>query len=188
MRGASAFVESVFSGVKRLLRDFAATMSPELLELYVFIHYNWAYDFMRPTIDEIVKAYLEVYGPEEREEDVDESDGEEDEDGEDGDRSHSWGWGSSSTSRMRMCTRSRTSSRTHVLTLRFAQARHLTQTRHWISGARCTLEISGTYQTCRLSVMRCSYTVLRFISLTFDVMYAGLRFGAAEYCEGTGDG
>ena len=37
MKGASASVESVFSGVKRLLGDFAATMSPEVLELYVFI-------------------------------------------------------------------------------------------------------------------------------------------------------
>ena len=54
----SHHVESVFSGVKRLLGDFAATMSPEVLELYVFIHYNWQYDFMRPTIDEIVKTYI----------------------------------------------------------------------------------------------------------------------------------
>ena len=38
MKGASACVESVFSGVKRLLGDFAATMSPEILEMYVFVH------------------------------------------------------------------------------------------------------------------------------------------------------
>ena len=31
-------------------------MAPEVLELYVFIHYNWQYEFMRPSIDEIVKA------------------------------------------------------------------------------------------------------------------------------------
>ncbi|MDC0525960.1 hAT family dimerization domain-containing protein [bacterium] len=37
MKGASACVESVFSGVKRLLGDFAATMSPEMLEMYVFV-------------------------------------------------------------------------------------------------------------------------------------------------------
>ena len=40
MKGAASCVESVFSGVKRLLGDVAATISPELLELYVFIHYN----------------------------------------------------------------------------------------------------------------------------------------------------
>ena len=84
MKGASSCVESVFSGVKRLLGDFAATMSPEVLELYVFIHYNWEYEFMRPTIDEIVKAYVAAYGPDEREEDVevDEDDAEDEEGGE----------------------------------------------------------------------------------------------------------
>ena len=70
MKGASASVESVFSGVKRLIGDFASRMAPEVLELYVFIHYNWQYEFMRPTIDEIVKAYVKAYGPEAREEDL----------------------------------------------------------------------------------------------------------------------
>ena len=70
MKGASACVESVFSGVKRLLGDFAQRMSPEVLELYVFIHYNWQYEWMRPTIDEIVEAYTKMYGSEAREEDV----------------------------------------------------------------------------------------------------------------------
>ena len=63
MKGASANVESVFSGVKRLLGDFAATMSPEVLELYVFIHYNYSYEWLRPTTQEIVDAYLATYGP-----------------------------------------------------------------------------------------------------------------------------
>ena len=63
MKGASANVESVFSGVKRLLGDFAATMSPEVLELYVFIHYNYLYEWLRPTTQEIVDAYLATYGP-----------------------------------------------------------------------------------------------------------------------------
>ena len=58
MKGASACVETVFSGVKRLLGDFAATMSPEILEMYVFVHYNWQYEFMRPTIAEIDAAYM----------------------------------------------------------------------------------------------------------------------------------
>ena len=55
-----ACVESVFSGVKRLLGDFFQRMSPEVLELHVFIHYNFQYEFMRPSIEEIVNAYLEV--------------------------------------------------------------------------------------------------------------------------------
>ena len=62
MKGASACVESLFSGVKRLLGDFAATMSPEILEMYVFVHYNWQYEFMRPSIEEIVHAYIKIYG------------------------------------------------------------------------------------------------------------------------------
>ena len=62
MKGASACVESVFSGVKRLLGDFTATMSSEILEMYVFVHYNWQYEFMRPTIKEIVDAYIKIYG------------------------------------------------------------------------------------------------------------------------------
>ena len=70
MKGAASCVESVFSGVKRLLGDFAATMSPEILALYVFIHYNWQYEWMQPTIDEIVKAYKSVHGSEAREDDV----------------------------------------------------------------------------------------------------------------------
>lgn len=56
MKGASACVESIFSGVKRLLGDFAATMSPELLELYVVraLQQLAVYGFMRPSIDDIL--------------------------------------------------------------------------------------------------------------------------------------
>ncbi|MDC0525959.1 hypothetical protein OAO87_03075 [bacterium] len=53
-------------------------------------HYNWQYEFMRPSIEEIVAAYTKIYGKEPLEEDVanksDGSDGDgeesEDEDGE----------------------------------------------------------------------------------------------------------
>ena len=92
MKGASSCVESVFSGVKRLLGDVAATMSPELLELYVFIHYNWQYEWMRPSVEEIVAAYKVAYGSEAKEEDLasdsdsdggDEEEEEEEEDEED---------------------------------------------------------------------------------------------------------
>ena len=49
----------------RLLGDFAgdSMMSPEVLELYVFIHYNYFYEWLRPTTQEIVDAYLATYGP-----------------------------------------------------------------------------------------------------------------------------
>ena len=90
MKGASSNVESIFSGVKRLLGDFAATMSPEILELYVFIHYNMQYDFMRPTVEEIVEAYLKLYGPEARAEDIDDGesdDGEADDEADEADDS-----------------------------------------------------------------------------------------------------
>ena len=70
MKGASACVESVFSGVKRLLGDFSQRMSPEVLELYVFIHYNWQYEWMRPSIEEVVQAYIKVHGPNACEEDI----------------------------------------------------------------------------------------------------------------------
>ena len=88
MKGALACVESVFSGVKRLLGDFAQRMSPEVLELYVFIHYNNQYEFMRPTVEEIVVAYLKLHGTDPLEEDIvpdlDFDADEEEEDGEDG--------------------------------------------------------------------------------------------------------
>ena len=42
--------------------------------MYLFIHYNWQYDFMRPSWKEIVDAYLQCYGREPREEDLDLSD------------------------------------------------------------------------------------------------------------------
>ena len=81
-KGASACVESVFSGVKRLLGDFAQRMSPEVLELHVFIHYNFQYEFMRPSIEEIVNAYLKLHGHVPLEDDLVESEPEDgDEDG-----------------------------------------------------------------------------------------------------------
>ena len=62
-------------------------MSSEILELYVFIHYNWQYEFLRPSIEEIVKAYLATYGSEPFPEDLEEeelySEDEEDDDEED---------------------------------------------------------------------------------------------------------
>ena len=45
-------------------------MHPDLLELYMFIHYNARYDWLRPTIEEIVAAYKAAYGSSARESDV----------------------------------------------------------------------------------------------------------------------
>ena len=58
-------------------------MSPEILEMHVFVHYNWQYEFMRPSIAEIVEAYLKIYGPEARVEDLEDESDSEDGDGSD---------------------------------------------------------------------------------------------------------
>jgi hypothetical protein len=41
-----------------------------------FLHYNYKYDWLRPTLEEIVDAYTKLYGKESRESDI-ESDGSE---------------------------------------------------------------------------------------------------------------
>ena len=38
------------------------------------LHYNYKYDWLRPTLEEIVDAYTKLYGKESRESDI-ESDG-----------------------------------------------------------------------------------------------------------------
>ena len=44
---------------------------------------NWKYDFMRPSIDEIVSTYVKRYGPEQKEDDLElDSSEEEEEEGE----------------------------------------------------------------------------------------------------------
>lgn len=62
MKGSSANIETVFSGAKRLLGDFASTLGPHLLEMYAFIHYNFPINLMQPTVEEIVKAYEALHG------------------------------------------------------------------------------------------------------------------------------
>jgi hypothetical protein len=47
---------------------------PQLLSDYAFLHYNYKYDWLRPTLEEIVDAYTKLYGKESRESDI-ESDG-----------------------------------------------------------------------------------------------------------------
>ena len=41
-------------------------MDPQLLSDYAFLHYNYKYDWLRPTLQEIVDAYGRLYGKESR--------------------------------------------------------------------------------------------------------------------------
>ncbi|KAK3271237.1 hypothetical protein CYMTET_20404 [Cymbomonas tetramitiformis] len=46
------------SGAGSLLADFhAGALGAEMLEAYMFIRHNWQYGFLRPSTEEIVKAY-----------------------------------------------------------------------------------------------------------------------------------
>ena len=83
---ASANVETVFSGAGRLSMK-SHCLSPQFLSDYAFLHYNYKYDWLRPTLEEIVDTYTKL-GKESRESDIEldgssaaeevEEDGEED--------------------------------------------------------------------------------------------------------------
>ena len=49
-------------------------LGPQLLSDYVFLHYNYKYDWLRWTLEEIVDTYAKLYGKESCELDI-ESDG-----------------------------------------------------------------------------------------------------------------
>ena len=70
---ASANVETVFSGTGRISAK-SRTLDPELLSDYAFLHYNYKYDWLRPTLDEIITAYKKLYGKEQHESDADSED------------------------------------------------------------------------------------------------------------------
>ena len=53
---ASAKVETVFSGAGRL-RMKSHYLGPQLLSDYAFLHCNYKYDWLRPTLEEIVDTY-----------------------------------------------------------------------------------------------------------------------------------
>jgi hypothetical protein len=72
---ASANVETVFSGAGRISMK-SHCLCPQILSDYAFLHYNYKYDWLRPTLEEIVDAYTKLYGKESRESDI-ESDGSE---------------------------------------------------------------------------------------------------------------
>ena len=41
-----------------------STMDPELASNYTILHYNFSYDFLEPTDEEVVAAYLQENGEE----------------------------------------------------------------------------------------------------------------------------
>ena len=59
-KAAAANVESVFSGAGKFTQK-AKSAGHMLLSRMVRLHYNWKYPFLRPTIEEVVKRYLEKF-------------------------------------------------------------------------------------------------------------------------------
>ena len=53
-------METVYSGATSKLSDEAQMLGDDMLAAYVFDHYNWKYIFLRPTVNEIVEAYLKL--------------------------------------------------------------------------------------------------------------------------------
>ena len=90
MKAASASVETVFSGVGNLARK-SPTLSADILSDYAICHYNYDYDWLRPSSAEIISAYTTLHGKELHESDAEElsdssssSSEEDDNDGDDG--------------------------------------------------------------------------------------------------------
>ena len=71
-KAASSNVESVFSGVGGMVQK-AITLGAELTENYTICHHNWLYEFLEPGDEEIIAAYVELYGSESHESNADES-------------------------------------------------------------------------------------------------------------------
>jgi len=53
-------IETVFSGAGRISKK-SRKLSPTLLSDYAFCHYNYKYDWLRPTEKEIIEAYNKLY-------------------------------------------------------------------------------------------------------------------------------
>ena len=60
-RAASASVETVYSGATKLSNE-ADSLGDDVLAAYVFNHHNWQFEFLRPTVAEIVAEYQKVHG------------------------------------------------------------------------------------------------------------------------------
>ena len=63
---ANVNVEVVFSGAGRI-KVKSQKMDPQLLGDFAFLHFNCKYDWLRPTLQEIVAAYMKLYGKESHE-------------------------------------------------------------------------------------------------------------------------
>ena len=68
----------MFSGAGRISAK-SRTLSPSLLSDYVFCHYNYKYDWPRPSLEEIFGAYKKLYGKHGRDSDAESDDSSEEE-------------------------------------------------------------------------------------------------------------
>ena len=59
-------------------------MSPKILEMYVFIHYNMTFEWLMPSVKDIVEAYKKINGKDPNDSDLESSDDEDEGGGEDG--------------------------------------------------------------------------------------------------------
>ena len=55
-KAAAANVETVFSGAGKFMEEAKST-GPTLLQRMTRLHYNWKYEFLRPTIESVVARY-----------------------------------------------------------------------------------------------------------------------------------
>ena len=60
-KASSSNVESVFSGVGGMVQK-ATTLGAELTENYTICHHNWLYEFLEPSDEEIIAAYVKLNG------------------------------------------------------------------------------------------------------------------------------
>ena len=60
-KAAASNVESVFSGVGGMVQK-ATTLGAELTENYTICHHNWLYEFLEPSDEEIIAAYVKLNG------------------------------------------------------------------------------------------------------------------------------
>ena len=59
---ASANIETVQRSRARISNK-SRLLAAQVLSDYCFRHYNYHFDWLRPQLDEIIKAYLQLYGP-----------------------------------------------------------------------------------------------------------------------------
>ena len=59
-KSASTNVESVFSGAGNFMEQ-GSTSGSTLLQRMIKLHYNWKYEFVRPTLKEVVDRYHEKF-------------------------------------------------------------------------------------------------------------------------------